>query len=613
MKTIISLSCFFCLTFLAIAQPLASLDVLDQKIEITKDSTRITEHSSILFSGPTTTEEHEIFGQVLNYHAGQNKLAFSKLPKEGFMLSFWFSVEDFSQSQSLLLHQSSQANTYPSLELFMEKGQLLIYKKEEATNKKVLQRSRDSIESNHWYQVIYVYANEQVKIKVRSTGFDFDALHPVNLDQADDVFFGKNSIDYSFRGSVSRFDLFAYNKAKMKTLQKTFNKYSNELFGYHRRLDATSEKGRMVVDLATIAINKQEFFIDIWDYDETDGDVLKIMPKDGIAINRDRIHVSRPDPEIEVKLDRKKEKQTIRVLLPVDGSGTLVFRAIDMGYVETLNTATIRVFTQEEHWDTLHIKTNLKKDIRLKFEFDPMAVPRSKGPQIWTTINPDAKYKDSKSQKIELRISDFSKEDGDEVLIQLNEQKPMIQKLGKRPSALSLLLDQKENVIHFKAAETKRRSCTAKIELYIQNEKGVSQRIFNKNVKIEDNEMFILPISFDPRQDREHHLLVRDSAIFISVFDPQKIDKDTIKVSLDNGWEEVIELSDQEKVLKKINLQGEKKKRLSFIALSKGEMNDVANLCKVIVKNTSNVILAEYTLQMVDIRTPSVIQVEYME
>ena len=66
---------------------------------------------------------------------------------------------------------------------------------------------------------------------------------------------------------------------------------------------------------------------------------------------------------VKLKLNSKKKREKIKVTIPADSPGSFIISAIDMGIIEEINTATVRVSTNEEYWDTIHINPNFDRNI----------------------------------------------------------------------------------------------------------------------------------------------------------------------------------------------------------------------------------------------------------
>ena len=218
----------------------------------------------------------------------------------------------------------------------------------------------------------------------------------------------------------------------------------------------------------------------------------------------------------------------------------------------------------------------------------------------------------SKGQEIFLRISDFSFIDGDELYMRVNDQKPKVRRLSKDYIDVPFVLDQMEDTIYIRANATKFLSCTAKIEVYAKEGKGIANRkIRELKKKIRKNDELIIPIKFIPLELEEHLLIVKDKQLKISISDPQEADGDVIEISKNEKLIDSYLLDKEEIELPTINLEDTPNCTLSFLASNMGEMISASNLCKVVVRNKEDVILAQYFLQMTDTGTVSKIQFKY--
>ncbi len=539
-------------------------------------------------------------------------LAFDSLSPDGFVLSFWFSPRQVNGKQSLINHQTADLANQLIFELQIDSSHLVVTQHRPELSPEI-KKSKATLAPQNWYYVIYSCNKDQTSLKVRSTDFRFDATFFTTALPPSILTFGNNQQVMPFEGLLNKVNLYSYSASRFNGAQTQYDREESELYTYHRNLELqTAKLNREVTTKDTVRINESSIRIDIWDYDEVDRDILYVWSDATTSIYPGKEGRVREVDKMDVAINSKKEKYTFQVHLPTDKVGELYFSAKDMGFIRELNTAVVQIYTLKEVWDTIHINPTELRDMKIPFEYDPFAQPPVdlNRPQEIDLSPMDGTV--SKSQLIFLRVSDFSLPDGDAIGIEVSGRKPIAHRLKKKAEDISLTLYQQTDTIKVWASATKFLSCTAKIEVFAKEGKGGSKRKLTEiKKKIKKGEKLIIPISFGPPQRKVHRIKVRDSILQVSISDPQAIDGDIVEVKLDNQVFKSYELDENETALPKISLHGKKKRTLNFTCISKGKLKNVANLCKVTIKNSRNVVLAEYILQMPDLNDPSKIYLEY--
>lgn len=583
------------------------------KIEVINDTTQTIDEEYFSFSNTPTVIDDSFMKKAFSFDGKKNNFQISELPKEGFTFGFWFLVNDNTVTQNLIFHSAKDKNKNTSFELLVDSSSLvLVLKDRQGTPGERIKKSKDKIQANRWYYVTLYSFDNILNLKIRSTGYQFDALEKFTFGDSDSIFFGNNQNNNPMKGKINKVTFGKYSDRLKNKLRGEYNNLESSLYTYHRKLGESNQNERNAITKDTVRINQQNFFIEIWDYSEYDGDEIKIQPSPRSSISKMGMIGGNPGG-VKLKLNSKKKREKTRVTIPSDIPGIFTISAIDMGIIEEINTATVRIYTNEEYWDTIHINPNFDKNIILPFVYDPNSKPPlniSEKPGEIDFIT--QKETVSKGQEIFLRISDFSFIDGDELLIRVNDQDPVVKRLYKHHVDVPFILDQMEDTVYIRANATKLLSCTAKIEIYAKEGKGIANRkITEIKKKIRKRDELKIPIRFLPLQLEEHTLIVRDKQLKISVCDPQEADGDKVSISQDDNLIDNYLLVKEEKELPLINLEGKSKSTLSFVASDMGEVTSASNLCKVIVKNQNDVILAEYILQMPDTETESKIHFKY--
>ena len=595
----------FLYTTLGNTQSLAKLELREGQF--------VMDTSYLALSGTINQQKDDFLDQALVMKASVQQLKISKLPNEGFVLSFWMSFEDIHSQQYLLTHKALSGNDTTVFQIGLDSAALFTRcitsknKTEEQTAP-----SKDSLTNNHWYYFIYTCRKDQVTIKVLSTNFYYDKTILLQLHNSLNVTIGGNARNKDTNNRFNKLNLYRYATSYSTYAREAYDEMEYPLYKHHRQQAEKPNKKRINKYLRTIDINQPEFTVDIWDYDETDGDILRVRTGDGLSIGYGKKRTGKARNELDFNLKSKKEKQTFNIIIPQDKESSLYFSAIDMGIIDEVNTATIRISTTEQLWDTIHIRPNLKHDIYLKFNYDPDAKsPIKEAPLVKNKKSKIVSNTESRHQLIYVRVTDHSLADGDEVRIQLNKQKAILRKLAKRDNRpIKFYLDQQRDTILVRPNATRLFKCTVKIEVFEKEEGGAERIISSKLLRLKKNKEVAIPIDFRPQQLEQHILHVNDTALIISLRDPHEEDEDKIKVSLDGEiLGEYLLVNQTEQI--PISLAKHSSRNLNLIATSKGYMKGAANICEVVVKNSKGIILATYQLQMPDTKTHNQIRFIY--
>lgn len=556
------------------------------------------------WQGDQTIIEDAFFTEVLSLNGNNQAMQVKKVPNASFAMAFWMRFDEIEQTATIF----TQVEEKEYFQLQLDHGFLLIqHYKNGYEGLYQSSKSEHQIIPGHWYYFNYSSHKGDAFLKVLSTNFKFEAFFPLLSTEMTQIYLGKDSSSHYTEACLHQFQLFQYSESIYSQLSQPYDKLELELYTYHSHLKKESRAGRSITMLEPVTINKKAFYFDIWDYDEIDNDSLRLIPKKGLKLYDKKGKVE----EKVVRLNEQTKRRSFQVRISEEQANELVFSASSMGFIEKFNTATVKIHTaDEELWDTIHIKPNFDTDIQLNFKYDPSATPPAMEIDPIEVVAPSINYSglNCKSQKLLLKISDYSIPDKDLIRIQLNKQPPILSKPLKKEQDILFALDRKSNLLQLQAASTGLFYCSAKVELFEVIETGSSRKIYSENLKMKKGEIHKIPISFSPKPLREHALLVRDNKIRIRISDPQLVDGDSIRVVLN---EEVLlekhGLTDQEEVLE-LSIDNTAESTLYFIPIHKGENTRAANLCKVIIENSSELILAEYELQMLHLNEPGIIR-----
>ena len=585
---------------------LCFLGFLNAQVAIcTIDGAKLKLDTSYLnWEGNRSVIEDAFFKKVLSLNGTDQAMNVKKVPNASFAMAFWMRFDEIEQQATIL----AQVEETEHFELQLKEGFLVLqHYKEGHEGLYQSSKSEHQIIPGHWYYFNYSTNEGDAFLKVLSTNFKFEAFFPLQTTEMAQLWLGKDTSNHHIKAALHQFQLFRYSESILSQLNTPYDKLELELYTYHSHLKKESRAGRATQILDPITINKKAFYFDIWDYDEIDNDSLRLIPKKGLKLYDKKGKVD----EKVVRLNEQTKRRSFQVRISEEQANELVFSASSMGFIEKFNTATVKIHTaDEELWDTIHIKPNFDTDIQLNFKYDPSATPPALEVDPIQAAAPSINYSglNCKSQKLLLKISDYSIPDKDLLRVQLNKQSPILSRPLKKEQEILFALDRKSNLLQLQAASTGLFYCSAKVELFEVIETGSSRKIYSENLKMKKGEIHKIPISFSPKPLREHALLVRDKDIRVRISDPQLIDGDSIRVMLN---EEVLlekhGLTNQEEILE-LSIDNTEESVLYFIPINKGENARAANLCKVIIENSAELILAEYELQMLNLNEPGIIR-----
>lgn len=564
------------------------------------------------FYGKIHTGPIPYFNHAIHLNDTSNYLAIRQQPSTGTVLSFWLYFEDTEARKPILFHHAGEN----SIEFVLENGLLSIAHYESGTEIPVfISQSKERILPRHWYFINYFSQAESSNLRVLSTDYKFEADFPFSTSDSSELFFGKDIYEKHLDAALVDFQLHPYSKSIRNQLRDQYDQQEIGLYKFHAKAKKEFRLDREQRLLRTVPINDKEFFIDLWDYDELDDDSLILSTLGGLYLLSSQTQGIDYAPNGKVlPLRSKKQRTTLKLRMAEGEINELVFSALSMGYIKSFNTATAQIYTSDQFWDTIHIKPNLESDIKLRFEYEPNALPpgKTKAPILDKSIEEKGTIV-SKSQHLLMMVSDFSLPDKDQLKVQLNEERSEIRKLTKATQQIPIMLDQRDNEIVISAQATKLFYCSAQVEIFEVAAGGASKKLFSEKLKIGKKDFIHLPISFIPQQLKSFELTVKDSLLNITILDPQRLDGDSIQVNLDqNVLLAPFELG-KTSVDFQVRLDHQHTPTLSFIPISKGTFKNAANLCQVIIKDSRGKILVEYVVQMLSVNEPGTIELIYQE
>lgn len=561
-----------------------------------------------------------LWGKSCKFQKNHN-IYLKKIPQNNsFLLSFWISIPEKREGirTSVIMH-SNKSNPNDFIELYIDGENYIHFNRSKNGNEPGKEeKSKQALEPKTWYYITYEYNSKSAKFSLSgmtSKRYRFNAFYAFRT--SDGLFSIFKNSDKRYQSEIygNSFKLYKYSETRNNKLEIEFNQeIQKELFNYYKTINkAPSFKEReLKYEKDSVVINTREFELKLWDSQDVDGDVINVYSESGFYFQGARAKYQLTGRDVEIKEALKPEFITIK--FPDDSDeGTLIFAAKDMGTIRDFNTAKIQVINgDKEEWVELEVNPTLDANRGIRFVYNPNAQP------------PDEKYdykdksqkeelddKSTKTQKVMLRISDYSIKDGDILTIKINDQPEIIRKLKKEDENIPIVLDQQNNKITFESNKTKLFNCTAKVDLLELEGRSPSRRISSEKMSISKKMTKIKEIKFQPRQYKEHELIVFDDEIKISVSDPQKVDGDSLKIVMEGGNSALLEnteLTDRPKVFN-ISM-GQDDKVLKFIPTSKGTDIHAANLCKVsisAIRNKKRVIIAEYIMQMPKVNDPGIL------
>ena len=201
----------------------------------------------------------------------------SKLPEAGFMLGFWFLVDDITKTQNLLFHTSKDKNKNTSFELLVDSSSIVfVIKQKQGSPGELIRMSKKNIRPNRWYFGTLYFQDNILNLKVRSSDYQFSILEKFSLGDSDSIFFGNNQNNNPLKGRINKVTLAKYSDSQKNKFRKDYNKMESSLYAYQRQLRESDVNERIAILEDTIKINQQIFYIEIWDYSEYDGDEIQI-------------------------------------------------------------------------------------------------------------------------------------------------------------------------------------------------------------------------------------------------------------------------------------------------------------------------------------------------
>ncbi len=585
-----------------------------QKMEIEKGKLQF-DTTFFRLKGSSEVVEDNFFGKTLQL-SDTTTILMDSLSTHGFGFSCWVNFSDTSDQQIFSHSFYSDTTERYFARLKLHKGYFKLYRQNIQAEPKLSKVANKKITPGYWYNLHYIYHENQFILKVLSSGFKFDANFPLKQADTQKIQIGDASSGKSSLLNLHALTLYPYLQELDASLRKQYDAIESALYGYHRSLIGVYGIGKKLAVVDSIVINATGFFMEIWDYDELDGDVILIEAADSVRLFRKGLAQENRDT---ITIKSKEEHYTYKINIPKASAGSLTFKALNMGYIDEFNTATMRIYTDQEVWDTIHINTDLKKDVQIKFSYNPKAKPPT-DPAPEKNLQKPASPKvrialprlSSQAQKIVLRLKDHFVKDKDALFIQLNEQTPRNRMLEKKFSSMEWILNKKDNQLKIRALETKLLSCTAKIEFF---EKGLDNKlikIFEQKLNIKKEEEYVVPISFEPLKHPKHLLLVKDSSLRLSISDYQTEDGDSIQVLVDQKLLEELPLQSKKKTIE-VNLNNKKSKTLGFTPTSMGEDDTQTTLCLVEVQDSKGTPLADYLIPLQRLDSLGEIEFVYWE
>ncbi|MCB0642506.1 MAG: hypothetical protein KDC44_12740, partial [Phaeodactylibacter sp.] len=294
--------------------------------------------------------------------------------------------------------------------------------------------------------------------------------------------------------------------------QALFSQYMTQLQPKILKPNATF-KNRENQTQDRITTSSNQIYLEIWDNDKVDKDQLSIYH------NGERINAA------PITLTRKKSRYLLT--LDPDTTNQVLFWAENMGEYDSYNTTALKVTALNTTDSTYSLGFNMQQnaifEIRHQVDHQPEETVKEIMPQ-----NQEEEII-TKEQSIQIRLSDHSIKDNEEVSFKLNDDVFTHITIEEDPLVFFYDLKIGKNRLVVQPKNTKLLKCTP--EVIITNKKG---EVLNRyKLKLGKKEASSIPIRFSPLPSTKDTIYISGRDLLFEILDPAGNDGDRVSVFQD--------------------------------------------------------------------------------